>query len=240
MGRTERNLSASLAGALLGKTRRAVLSLFFMHVGESFYQDQVVVAVGSGHGAVQRELRRLTDAGILARSVSGRQVYFRANEECPIFADLRGLIVKTAGLADVIRTALAPLRDRIVAAFIFGSMARGEEKPASDVDLLVVGDVGMAGLVSSLSEAQRTLAREINPTIYPPNEFSRKMREGQHFIRSVMADPKLFLIGDDGELERLAQGRLARGAQHKPAGGGRSAGRGRSRPARLPESRPQL
>lgn len=194
---------------LFGKTRRAVLSLLFTHTDEAFYLRQIVRAIGAGLGAVQRELKRLTEAGIIRRTVRGRQVYYQANPDCPLFAELRGLVIKTAGVGDVLRAALAPLADRIHLALIYGSLARGEERRSSDIDVLVVGEVTFGEVVAILAPAQETLGREINPNVYPSAEFRSKLAAGHHFLRTVIGGPKLFLIGDEYELARLAKKRLA-------------------------------
>ncbi len=160
-------------------------------------------------GVVQRELIELTEVGILRRTVSGRQVYYEANRDSPIFHELHGLVVKTAGVADVLRDALFSLGDRVAVAFIYGSVARGDERRDSDVDVLIVGEASFAESVAALSVAEERLAREINPTVYPASEFGEKARTRQHFIERVLAGPKTFLVGSDRELARLAQERLA-------------------------------
>jgi predicted nucleotidyltransferase len=196
--------------SLFGKTRRAVLSLLYSHTDESFYLREIARAAGVGLGAVQRELKHLSDSGILRRTVRGNQVHYQSNPDCPIFQDLKNLVIKTAGVGDVLRAALAPLADRIELALIYGSFARGEQQRGSDVDLLIVGDVTFSEITSALGEAQDTLGREINPTVYPPGEFQSKLTGGHHFLTSVSKEPRIFLIGGEHELERLAQKRLAR------------------------------
>jgi len=196
---------ATTASVLFGKTRRAVLSLLYGHPERDFYLREIVRAAGTGVGAVQRELRLLTEAAIVRRRARGNQVYFQANPECPVFPELKGLVLKTAGLADVLRAALAPLAERIRAAFVYGSFARGEEGRGSDVDLLVVGDVTFTELVSALGPAQEALGREVNPTVYPPREFRKKLSAGHRFLENVQKEPKVFLVGDERELERLAR-----------------------------------
>src|SRR5207249_8917501 len=143
-----------LLAALVGHTRCAVLALFFSRADEAFYLRQVVRYVGAGLGAVQRELRRLSEAGIIRREVRGRHVYYQANFECPIFGELHGLVVKTAGVADVLRSALAGLVARTATSFVYGSLAKGTGQAASDVDLMVVGDVTFAEVVAALGPAQ--------------------------------------------------------------------------------------
>jgi predicted nucleotidyltransferase len=164
---------------------------------------------GSALGAVQRELRELTDAGLLIRTVEGRQVYFQANRSSPLFAELQSLLVKTAGLADVIRDALGPIAERIVAAVVFGSAARGQLGTDSDIDLLVVGDVSFVDVSSALAEAQVRLGRDVNPSVYPPSEFQKKLRDGHHFLTNILSEPRLFVVGGPDELVRLGAERLA-------------------------------
>jgi predicted nucleotidyltransferase len=199
----------NLSETLFGKTRRAVLSLLYSHIDDAFYLRQIVRTAGVGLGAVQRELKQLSDAGIIQRIVRGHQVYYQANPQCPVFAELKNLVVKTVGVGAALQAALAPLGDRIHVALIYGSIARSEEHRDSDIDVLVVGKVTFAQIVSSFSEAQKTIGREINPTVYPPAEFRSKVAAGHHFLNTVLKGPMLFLIGDKRELARLAKKPLA-------------------------------
>lgn len=194
-----------LTETLLGKTRQAILSVLYGHADETFYLRQLVRVTGCGTGAVQRELKALTDAGIILRLVKGRQVYYQVNARCAVYPELKSLIMKTTGMGDALKIALVPLAERIQLAFIYGSVARGGESRESDVDLFVVGDVTLAELVEALGPVQLTLNREINPTIYPVDEFRSRQAAGHHFIKTVMAGSKVFLIGDENDLARLAQ-----------------------------------
>jgi predicted nucleotidyltransferase len=221
-----------IAAAIFGKTRRSVLTLLFGRTGQSFYLDEIVRAARCGTGAVQRELKRLASCGLIRRSTRGRHVFFEANPDCPVFAELRGLITKTTGLADVLHTSLEPLASRIRVAFVYGSLARGQVSAASDVDLLIVGSVSFDEIVRALQPAQWALGREVNPVVFPPAEFCRRMRQRDHFVTSVMKGPKLFLFGSERELAGLAEERLARGARDEPPGDRRAARRRRARPAR--------
>lgn len=225
MGTARKNGSSLV---LFGKTRQAVLALFYRHPDEAFYVRQVTRFVRAGLGAVQRELAHLTEAGILMRTARGHQIYYQANQESPVFPELRQLILKTAGLASVLQAALAPLEQRLAVAFVYGSFARGEQRRSSDVDLLVVGEVTFAEVVSALQPAQETLGREINPTVYGPAEFQKKLAAGQPFVKDILEERKIFVIGDSRELARVAGQRLASGAQGHPTGNPRSAGRRRS------------
>lgn len=192
-----------IGAALFGKTRLGVLALLYGRPDQARYLSEVVRAVGAGTGVVQRELARLTAAGLLRRTVQGKQVYFQANPDSPVFADLKGLVVKTAGVVDVIQASLAPLRDGVRLALIYGSIARGEETAASDIDLLVIGKASLFEVVSSLADAQETLRREVNPAVFPPAEFKRKGRAQDPFLTAVVKGPKLFVIGGERELAEL-------------------------------------
>lgn len=200
----KKSIDNKLSEILFGKTRQAVLSLLYGHADESFYLRQILRVAGGGMGAVQRQVNALVDAGIILRIKKGKQIYYQANSRSPVFNELKSIIMKTAGIGDILKTALAPLAQQIQFAFIYGSIAHGTEKEGSDVDVLVVGDVTFSDIVAVLSPMQQTLGREINPTVYPPDEFRTKLTRNNHFIKSVMADDKIYLIGDDDELKRLA------------------------------------
>jgi predicted nucleotidyltransferase len=197
--------SDSIAQLLFGKTRRAVLSLLFGHADEAFYLRQIIRVSGTGQGTVQREMEKLAAAGLVRRRVHGRQVYFQANPACPVFAELKNLIAKTVGAADYLRAALVPLAERIRAAFIYGSVARGDERRSSDVDVIVVGEVSFVEVVAALGPSQERLGREVNPTVYREAEFRARLKAGQHFVTSVMKQQKIFLVGDEYDLRRLGQ-----------------------------------
>jgi len=194
-----------LSATLFGKTRRAVLALLYSHVEEPFYLRQIARTAGGGLGAVQRELKKLSEAGIIRRTVRGRQVYYQANPECPVYSELKSLVVKTVGVGDVLRAALVPLSDRINVAFLFGSLARGGERSSSDADVMIVGDVTFAEVVSVLGRAQETVRREINPLVYPPEEFRFKLEADHHFLKKTLEGSKFFLIGDEYELAKLVE-----------------------------------
>lgn len=194
----------SLSAALFGKTRRMILGLLYTRPDETFYLRQIARLASAGQGSVQRELQRLTAAGILTRTTPGRNAFYQANPGCPVFDELKGLLIKTAGVADVLRLALLGQADRIRTAFVYGSAARAELRADSDIDLLVIGEVGFGSLVESLAAAQKTLSREVNPSVYTPAEFRRKVASGHQFLTTVLRQPKVFIIGDSRELDRLA------------------------------------
>lgn len=195
--------------SLFGQTRSALLRLFFGHPEQSFYLRQLARVVGAGHGALQRELKNLTDLGLIARTVQGNQVLFRANPKSPVFGEMKRLIAKTLGVHDTLRTALAPLGSQIQIVFVYGSVASLTERINSDVDVMVIGDAEFGEVVGALTSAQKTLGREVNPTVYPVPEFRAKLAAGNHFLRSVMAGKKLFVLGSENELAELVEERLA-------------------------------
>jgi predicted nucleotidyltransferase len=194
-----------LCSGLFGKTRQAVLALLYGRADSSFYTKQILDAVKSGRGTVQRELKNLTDTGIIIREVQGRQVYYRANARCPIFDELKSIVRKTFGVADVIRQSLATNADKIRVAFIFGSVAKSTDDRRSDIDLMVVGKISFGDVVSLLTPAEQKLAREVNPVVYPIAEFKKKVKEDHHFVKTVLVDEKIFVIGDEDELRKLAE-----------------------------------
>jgi hypothetical protein len=201
--------------SLFGHTRSALLAMLYGHAGQSFYLRQLVRAVGAGHGALQRELKHLTDMGLIVRRAQGNQVLYQANSQSPIFSEIRSLITKTVGTHDVIRSALVSLGSEIQIAFVYGSVASQKERAGSDVDLMVLGNVAFSDVVSALSPAQSVLGREINPTVFPVSEFRSKLAAGNHFLRSVMKEKKLFVLGTENELAKLASKQLAGSARNE-------------------------
>lgn len=192
---------------LFGATRREVLALLYGRPDEKFYLREIVRAAGGGSGAVQRELKELVDAGLVDRETQGRHVYFSANRGTPIFAELQGIIEKTAGAVDVLRRALVPAlrKAQIDVAVLYGSVAAGRQTARSDVDLLVVGEITLATLTPMLRAAEARLGREVNASVYPAREFREKIRRGTPFLKRILAGPKLFVVGDDDVLGRLAR-----------------------------------
>ena len=194
-----------LSSYLFNKTRRGLLALLFGRPDESFYVNQIVQRLGSGSGAVQRELKMMTEAGIVVRERKGNLVYYQANSNSPIFNELKNIVRKTFGVADVIRDSLAPISKKIRVAFIYGSVARSADDKASDIDIMIIGEVSFADVSSAISPAEKTIQRETNPVVYPAAEFKKKVKEDHHFVKTVLEGEKIFLIGDEGELRRLAE-----------------------------------
>lgn len=193
-----------LASLLFGSYRQRILGLLLLHPDEDFHVREIARLTGTSAGTVHKELARLADAGVLARSRLGNQVRYAANRACPIFEELAGIMRKTAGLSDVLRDALAIFQERIVVALVFGSVARGEERAGSDVDVLVVGDLGFAEAVEALYSAQASLGREINPVVMTAAELHGKLAAGDPFLKEILTREKMFLIGDEHDLGELA------------------------------------
>lgn len=194
---------SALSNTLFGHTRGAVLSVLYGHVGEGFYLRQLARRTDISLGPVQREIRQLVDVGLVSRKIVGTQTLYSANQESPVFAEIKSLVTKTVGMHDVLRTALDPLRKKINLAFVYGSVARSGETERSDVDLMVVGKVDFSIVVEKLADAQKRLNREINPTVFSVREFRAKVRG--NFLKTVLVDKKLFVIGDENVLRELGQ-----------------------------------
>ena len=185
---------------MFGKVRTGVLALLFSHTDQAFYVREIARTVGTGNGAVQRELAQLLEAGLITRTRRGREVFYQANRAAPVFPELRGLVVKTVGVGDALREALAPLADRIRSAFIYGSFARGGERAESDVDVMVIGDVEFGEVVSALRSAQDRIGREVNPSIFALDEWRRRVASGDHFVTTLLGEEKVFLVGEESDL----------------------------------------
>lgn len=190
-----------LSDTLFGRTRGAVLSVLYGHVGESFYLRQLARLTGKSLGPVQREVRQLVDAGLVTRRSEAARTLYSANMDSPVFAEIKSLVTKTIGMHDVLYSALEGLRTKINLAFVYGSVARSGETARTDVDLMVVGKVDFSSVVSKLANAQKALNREINPTVYSVTEFQSKLRS--NFLKNVLAENKLFIIGDENVLREL-------------------------------------
>ncbi|HAG75064.1 MAG TPA: DNA polymerase subunit beta [Thauera sp.] len=188
---------SGLSGLLFpNQYRRRVLGLLLMRPEQQIHLRELARVIGAAPGTLKKELDALCDAGLLRAERVGNQVRFCANTAHPVFPELQALIRKTIGLADALRLSLAPLVDRIDAAFIFGSMASGTERAGSDIDLMVVGDAGFAEIVDATYEAQAALGREINPKVMSASEWQAKRSERNAFLQDVLNKPRIMLIGD--------------------------------------------
>jgi predicted nucleotidyltransferase len=187
---------SNLADALFPKVRQRLLAVLFGQPDRSFYANEVIALAQSGTGAVQRELADMAQVGLITVTKVGNQKHFQANTQSPVYTELRGLVLKTVGLADVLRSALAPLVNRIDTAFVYGSMANQQDTAQSDVDVMLISpNLSYADVFGALESASQQLKRNINPTLYTPDEFAQRLDQDQAFITRVMQQPKIWLIG---------------------------------------------
>lgn len=189
----------AIAEVLFHESRRKLLALFFTRPDESFYLRHIVRLTGGTYSAIRRELGLLHKAGLLECSRTGNQLFYSANRKSPVFPELESIMRKTSGLVDVLRLALSTLRRDIKYAFVFGSFARGEQNRASDVDLMVIGPLTLRKILPRLKSAQQNLSREINPLVFSEEEFRKRVRQQDHFVSSVLASGKLFVLGEEHE-----------------------------------------
>ena len=186
---------------LLGSRLRAkVLGWLFSHPDEHYFVRQLTALLKEDSTNIGRELARLEKMGILVSTQVGRQKHYQANEKCTIFGELRGLAVKTTGLADVLREALASIAGQIEIAFVYGSMANGEATTASDIDLLVVGNVDEMALHGVLSQAENRLARAVNYTLMSQLEFHERRSQKGGFLARVLSGQKIMILGSIDEI----------------------------------------
>ena len=186
--------------ALLPKTRQGILAALLVRPEKAWYVSELARRMRVPSSSLQRELRDLTHAGILKTHRQGRMAYYQANADSPLFPDLRGLLLKTAGLGDVLAGALKPLAAKLRIAFVYGSIAGGNERSDSDIDLMIVGAASPADLALPLRGARELLGREINPSICTSAEFDKKRAAKDHFLTQVLDKPKLFVLGNRHEL----------------------------------------
>jgi len=191
-----------LTDVLFGTYRKKALSLLLLHPDTDYHVRELARLTGTAPGTLHKELAKLAATGLLLRKTQGNQVRYQANQQCPVFPELAGLLRKTTGAAEVLATALAPLAPPL--ALIFGSVASGTETASSDIDLLIIGNIGFADVVRATHPAQAELGRDINPVVYNANEFKRRVDEQDPFVLDLLANPKIFLTGTTHDLSQLA------------------------------------
>jgi predicted nucleotidyltransferase len=193
--------SRSLADALFSTTQQRVLALLFGQPDRSFYATELIKMARSGSGAVQRELASLAQSGLVTVSHIGNQKHYQANSDSPLFTELSGIIRKTVGLAEPLRDALRPLASGIVAAFVYGSVAKRKDTARSDIDLMVISDaLNYADIYAALEPVSARLERHVNPTVHSRREFTEGVKEGNAFVTRVLEQPKVWVIGTERDL----------------------------------------
>ena len=193
--------SANLSDALFTPTQQRVLGCLFGQPGRSFTVSELIQITGAGSGAVQREVARLAGSGLLNMAQVGNQKRYRANPQSPIHDELATIVRKTFGLAAPLREALLPIADAITAAFVFGSVAKGQDTASSDIDLMLISESLTYGeVMAALHPVAEQLDRTINPTLYSPAELKQRIATGNSFVTRVLAQPRIWLLGGEHEL----------------------------------------
>ena len=187
---------------LFGKVRREVLALFYSDTDASFNVNEVIRKLNLGIGAVHRELNGLAEAGILEKLKVGNQVRFKTNNNCAVFSEMKALMQKTAGTLQSIKEVLLPFKEMIQFAFVYGSCAKGDMNPESDIDLMIVGDVDMVDILTALHEPRMNLKREINASVFESSVFTERLKQ-KGFIQRISAGEKVFLIGTEDEFREM-------------------------------------
>jgi predicted nucleotidyltransferase len=193
--------ATTVGDALFTKTQQRVLGLLYGNPEQSFYANEIVRLADMGRGTVRRELERLVSAGLLSVTRTGNQHHYKANPENPVYQELLAIVRKTFGIADVIQAELVPVNEQIDLAFIYGSVARGEDTASSDIDLLVVSDsLAYADLMTVLADAEKSLGRPINPSIYTAEQIRDKLKQKNSFLTRLMEQPKLWVKGVEDDI----------------------------------------
>ena len=197
--------NSGILDALVSRNKQQILAAAVLQPERSWYLSELAAQLKVQPSSIQRELRLLVDAGILTRRENGNRVYFQADRNCPVFSELQRLLLKTVGLVDVLGQALAPVRNRIKLAIIYGSIATSEEHSRSDVDLMVIGTIRLSDIALALRDVPSRLGRSVNPMVYTCEEFTTKLKEGNHFLRTVLSEEMLFVYGSEDDLAKLTE-----------------------------------
>ena len=196
--------SNTIGNVLFTKTQQKVLGLLYGQPHKSFYLNEIVRLSDIGRGTIKRELERMTGSGIITQRRIGNQNHYQANEACPVYQELQDIVRKTFGIADVIKTALTPIFDRIIFAFIYGSIAKSEDSSKSDIDLLVVSDkLTYSEIMERLIEVESSLGRPVNPTIYDINQIKQKLKQDNAFVTRIIEQPKIWIKEDQDVFDQF-------------------------------------
>ena len=192
-----------MLNSIFSKTKRKLLALLFLNPEKQYYLIEIARMTGISQGTLHREIKPLVTDGILRAERRGNLIYYGVNKSSPVYVELRGIIYKTFGVSDVLMSVLKPFKRKITIAFIYGSIARGEENSRSDIDLMVVGEVDFGNIALMASKAEKSLGREINPNVYSTDEFKTKLKSQNHFLTSVINASKIMLIGTEDDIRKL-------------------------------------
>jgi uncharacterized protein len=203
MSKNIRIMSKYGIDVLFSKTKSGLLANMLLKQDKWWYLSELAKHMGVSPSTLQRDLDSFAKAGLINKKQDGNRAYFRANDKCPYFKELQGLIIKTVGVRNVIYEIIKEHEFKICVAFIYGSIARGEEVSSSDIDLMIIGDVKLSKIASNIRNAEKRLMREINPVIFPAHEFKKKYKEKSNFIINVSGETKLYLIGSENEFKEI-------------------------------------
>ena len=192
-----------LAEILSSKIRSEIFRMLFGVNDEALHMREIERRSGLSIGTIQQETKKLLHLNLILKRKDGNRIYYQANKEHPLYAEIHGLVLKTVGLADFFRNALK-VNPNIQFAFVFGSLARNEENDKSDVDLMIIGEITMRQLTALLSGVSDHIGREINPHILMVREFLKRKSTKDHFLTQVLDSPKIFVIGNENDLAELA------------------------------------
>ena len=198
MGNTK---PTSISDVLFSGVQQRVIALLFGQPDRSYYANEIARLAKTGRGSLQRELERMTSSGLITQAVIGHQKHYQANRASPIFRELRSITLKTFGLSDVLREALSASANSIRCAFVYGSVAKGADTAASDIDVMIIAEgLSYGEIFEALSKAEETLGRKVSPVLYSSTEFLKRVQDDNHFVTSVLAQPKILLIGTEDDI----------------------------------------
>ncbi|AVR99412.1 transcriptional regulator [Pseudoduganella armeniaca] len=196
-----------IASALFTPAQQKLLGLLFMRVNEGFHLNEIMRLTGLGSASAQRELKRLHEAGLIVSERIGNVRQFRPNKQNIVYEELTSIVKKTFGLVSVLNSALAPMRKSLNVAFVYGKTAKEQEASSDAIELLLIGENTTYGeLLSRLPVAERLLRRKVNPNLYSLPDFHRRLREQQGFILNVLSERKIFVLGDETDLDDVVRG----------------------------------
>lgn len=195
--------AVSIGDALFTKTQQSILGLLYANSNKRYYTNEILRITSMGTGTITRELQKMVAAELLTSTKDGNQNYYQANKDNPIFNELVGIVRKTFGMAEVIQQACMPMQEDIEYAFIYGSIAKGEDTANSDIDLLIISELTFAEVMNNLAQAEQTLARKINPSIYTKKQIKTKIKQKNSFVTRILDQPKLWVLGTEDELRKF-------------------------------------
>ena len=205
-----------IGDALFTKTQQKVLGLLYGKPERSFYTNEIVRSANMGRGTVHRELERMVSAGLLVTSRTGNQQHYQANTECPVYNELLGIVRKSFGIVDLIKTAIKPIDSNIILSFIYGSIAKAQETTGSDIDLFIASNtLEYADVMNILPDSEQMLSRTINPTVYTIRQIRKKLKDKNAFMTRILEQPKLWVKGSEDDIRRIKQSGKHKTAQSR-------------------------